>query len=406
MRKMMRMKKILFVVNTMGRAGAEKALLELLKSLEGSGYDLSLYVIMGQGEMIGELPPYVRLLNRRYSGESVLTERGKRIMAKTVCAAFFKNGHFFRKLGNALKICLDMRKRGRIQPDKLLWRVLSDGAERFDEKFDLAVAYLEGASAYYVSDHVNAVRKCGFVHIDYESAGYTKMMDQNCWDRFDRIFMVSGEAKEHFLKVYPEYGEKSAVFPNIIDQEEIRRKGTLAGGFTDNYEGCRLLTVGRLTYQKAYDVAIDAMKIIKDAGYRARWYVLGEGDQRKSLEKKIAGLGLQKEFVFLGAVDNPYPYYAQADLYIHATRFEGKSIAIQEAQTLGCPIIASDCNGNREQITDGKDGLLCKLTPQAVADAVCMLLRDKDMRNALGDAAAKKQIGQKKQLLMLQDLLE
>ena len=69
----------------------------------------------------------------------------------------------------------------------------------------------------------------------------------------------------------------------------------------------RLLTVGRLTYQKAYDVAIDAMKRLKDAGQRARWYVLGEGDQRKTLERKIAALGLKDDFVLLGAVENPYP---------------------------------------------------------------------------------------------------
>ena len=47
------MKKILFTVNTLGRAGAETALLELLRRLEGCGYEISLYVIMGQGEMVG-----------------------------------------------------------------------------------------------------------------------------------------------------------------------------------------------------------------------------------------------------------------------------------------------------------------------------------------------------------------
>ena len=65
-----------------------------------------------------------------------------------------------------------------------------------------------------------------------------------------------------------------------------------------------------------------------------------------------------------GAVANPFPYFKQSDIYVHASRFEGKSIAIQEAQTLGCAIIASDCNGNREQIIDGEDGLLCELTPE------------------------------------------
>ena len=49
---------------------------------------------------------------------------------------------------------------------------------------------------------------------------------------------------------------------------------------------------------------------------------------------------------------------------MHATGYEGKSIAIQEAQTLGCAIVASECN--REQITDGEDGILCALDAAAL----------------------------------------
>ena len=158
----------------------------------------------------------------------------------------------------------------------------------------------------------------------------------------------------------------------------------------------RLLTVGRLTRQKAYDIAIDAMKRIKDSGVRARWYVLGEGDQRKALEKKIAALGLQDDFILLGADANPFPYYAQADLYIHATRFEGKSIAIQEAQALGCAILASDCNGNREQIRNGQDGRLCPLTPEAIAGEVISLLGDESERR-LGQAARQKTLTQEQE---------
>lgn len=398
-------KKILFVINTMGQAGAETALLELLKFLDNPDYDISLYVIMGQGEMVRRLPPYVRLRNRRFDEHSVLSRQGKWGMMKTVCRAFFKNGEQIKKIRNIRNSFLSMNKSGRRQTDKLLWRMLSDGSERFEEKFDLAVAWLEGASAYYVADHVKADRKCAFIHIDYESAGYTREMDMGCWDAFDRIFMVSREVKEHFLAVYPEYAQKAGIFHNLVDQDGIRRRSADRGGFTDGYEGMRLLTVGRLNFQKAYDIAIDAMKLLKDGGCRVRWYVLGEGDQRKELEKKIAALGLKDDFVLLGAVDNPYPYYIQADIYVHATRFEGKSIAIQEAQTLGCAVIASDCNGNREQIEHGVDGLLCQLTPESIAESIRALLRDEERRKALGLAAGRKNMAQEQELQELLALL-
>ena len=399
-------KKILFVINTLGRAGAETALLELLKFLDSPEYDISLYVIMGQGEMAGKLPAYVRLRNPSFDEHSVLSRKGKRRMMKTVCRAFFRNGGLVKKIRNIVRNLTSMRGRGKLQTDKLLWRMLSDGSLRFEEEFDLAVAWLEGASAYYVAEHVRAARKCAFIHIDYESAGYTREMDQNCWDSFEKIFAVSREVREHFLAVYPEYADKTGVFHNLVDQEGIRRRSREAGGFSDGYEGKRLLTVGRLTYQKAYDIAIEAMKLLKDRGYRARWYVLGEGDQRRALEKKIAAMGLQEDFLLLGAVENPYPYYAQADLYIHATRFEGKSIAIQEAQTLGRAVVASDCNGNREQIEDGADGLLCALTPEAVADSIASLLEDEEKRIALGQAAGRRDFAQGQELETFLALLD
>ena len=50
------MKKILFVINTMGRAGAERSLIELLKKMDGEKDEISLYVLMGQGELITEVP--------------------------------------------------------------------------------------------------------------------------------------------------------------------------------------------------------------------------------------------------------------------------------------------------------------------------------------------------------------
>lgn len=400
------MKKVLFVINTLGCAGAETALIELLKSLDEKEYELSLYVLMGQGEMIDKIPENVKLLNDHYCKDSVLSKQGKQAMMKTVWRSFWGNGNVFGKFAYIVRTFSAMRRTGKFQPDKILWRVISDGSQRFEETYDLAVAYLEGGSTYYVADHVKAKKKAAFIHIDYESSGYTKGMDRNCFDKMDRIFTVSDEVKKHFLNVYPKYQDKVKVFHNIINQDEIRRKAEEETGFEDHFDGVRLLTVGRLTYQKAYDIAIDAMKLIKDRGYKVRWYILGEGSERPALENKVKELGLEKEFLMPGAASDPFPYYKQADIYVHATRFEGKSIAIQEAQTLGCAIIASDCNGNREQIVQGKDGLLCQLDPESIAEAVISLVEDRDKRIRLENAAKEKDIVHKGEIKLLLELMQ
>lgn len=384
------MKKILFVINTLGCGGAETALLSLLRVLDRPDCELHLLVLLGQGELAERLPDHVRLRNPRYSQASVLDGPGRRQLAKTVLRAVWAGGPV-RQGAGILRNLLPMARRGEMALDKLLWRTISDGAPRFDEEFDLAAAWIEGGSAYYVADHVRAKRKIALVHIDYESAGYTRRMDQDCWQAFHRILAVSPETRAHFLAVYPEYAGKTEVLPNLIDQEGIRAKAREPGGFEDGFTGARLLTVGRLTRQKAIEVAIDALRLLKDAGCPARWYVLGEGDQRKALEKKIRALGLEEDFLLPGVVSNPYPYYAQADVYVHATRFEGRSIALQEAMTLGCPVVASDCGGNRSQITPGEDGLLCPLDPRALAETIARLLADRPLRERLGRSSAQKQ---------------
>lgn len=399
-------KKILFVINTLGRAGAEMAMLELIRRLPEEEYDISLYVVLGQGELVRELPEHVKVLNRTYQDTSVLSENGRRHIVKTVIRSFFHNGKWFQKLFHLAVVAHEMRKQGKLQMDKLLWRMLSDGGEYPKEAYDLAIAYLEGGATYFTADHVIAKRKAAFVHIDYVNAGYSRKMDKDCYAGYDRIFAVSEEARTSFVNVYPEWEDKTGVFHNIINRERILELAGQQGGFSDSFDGIRLLTVGRLTHQKAYDIAIEAMKKIKDAGYKVRWYVLGEGNRREFLERQIKNLGLERDFKLLGAVDNPYPYYRQCDIYVHATRFEGKSIAVQEAQVMGCTIVASDCNGNREQIQNNVDGLLCGLSAEGISESIISLIENEEKRKQLGDAAAGKRLDNLQEMKMLLDLLE
>lgn len=395
------MKKVLFVINTLGGAGAEKALIELLKRFPREQYEVSLYVLLDQGELISQIPEHVKVLNREYSDASVLSKEGKKVLNRKIWKRLWIRGAVLRNIPFLFRNTFVMLKKGKISPDKLLWRVMSDSGQHIKEHYDMAVAYLEGGATYYVHDHINSDRKFTFLHVDYGFAGYTRELDKNCYLDFDRIFTVSDEVKKSFVEAYPECSQNTYVFHNLIDQKEIRRKAELPGGFEDSYDGKRILTVGRLTAQKAYEISIDAMKILKDHGVKARWYVLGEGELREKLQSQINRLGLQKDFVLLGAKTNPYPYYRQGDLYVHATRFEGKSIAIQEAQTLGCTILVSDSSGNREQVIQGEDGMMCSLTPEAVSRNIEELLKNPQKCRELGQKASVKLSSEDKDVLKL-----
>ena len=120
--------------------------------------------------------------------------------------------------------------------------------------------------------------------------------------------------------------------------------------------------------------------------------------------RKIAEDGLQEDFLLLGASENPYPYFAQTDIYVHATGFEGKSIAIQEAQVLGCAIVGSEINW--EQINQDVDGLLCVLDAKAIMEAVLDLIENPDKRKRLGEAALQKTVSFTEDIQLLDQLLD
>lgn len=400
------MKKILIVINTLGHAGAETALITLLSHLPEKSPKVFLYVLTGQGELVKQLPEEVKLLNRSYRDCSVLSRHGKLCLAGRVLHSLLVRGTWMKLLPYLLSGLSDMVKKGRIQPDKLFWRALSDGGERIDDRYDMAVAFLEGGSAYYVADHVNAGKKVAFLHVDYDKAGYTRTLDRDCYLAYDKIFAVSNEVKDGFVRVYPECEGKTEIFHNILDVEAIRDKAETGEGFRDQFQGKRILTVGRLTSQKALEISVEAMSLLKKRGENVRWYVLGEGNRRRLLEDKIHRLGLEEDFLLPGAVENPYPYMRQADLYVHASRFEGKSIAIQEAQILGKTILVSDCSGSREQVENGVDGVMCPLTAEDICANVQRLLHDRETCMRLGAAAASRKFADSSEIKKLLELVE
>jgi glycosyltransferase involved in cell wall biosynthesis len=375
-------KKVLFVINTLGRAGAETAFVALLKKLDCAVLDIDLYVCLGQGEMIDEIPDYVHVLNREYDGSSVLTQDGKKKLKVRVVKMLLSKGVIFKNLpyiiGNIFNNLSHHRK---ISVEKLLWRGVADaGKGAVSGHYDLAVAYIEGASAYFVDRYVDAGKKAGFIHVDYGMAGYSRKLDSCCFDRFDRVFTVSDEVRESFLAIYPECEAVTQVFHNLIDVDAVRLKSKAfePEEFNDSKDKLKLLTVCRLTAQKSLEVSVEAMKILREKGLDAVWYVVGDGEEREKLTGLIKRYDLENCFILLGTRDNPYPYFENADIYVHATKFEGKSIAIQEAQILGLPVIASDCSGNREQVENGVDGCLCQFDARHIADAVLMMNDNRD----------------------------
>lgn len=375
----------------MGLGGAEAALIEFMRKFDPERFDLDLYVIMGQGELIRRVPSHVRLLNRRYDDRDVLSAEGKKVLTKRTMLLMLRNGAALRDLPYLVRNIGSLRGEGRQHPQNLLWHVLADGCPKFKDHYDLAVAYLEGAATYYVADRVSADIKVAFIHTDYVRSGHSHALDRDAYDHMDRIYCVSEQTRDSFLSVYPEHAAKTEIFYNIIDRRTAEEKAENSCFFdTDGYGGLRIVSLGRLVRLKAVDKSINAMKMLKDSGCDVRWYVFGEGDARPYFQKLIDRNGLQDCFFLPGAVDNPFPFLRGASIYCQCSEYEGRSLAISEAQLMGCPVITSNKSGSFGQVTDNVDGVLVDPTPENIAAAISALLADSELRRRLGKAASER----------------
>jgi glycosyltransferase involved in cell wall biosynthesis len=142
-----------------------------------------------------------------------------------------------------------------------------------------------------------------------------------------------------------------------------------------------LVGMGRLTQQKGFDILLHAFSKLLTSGIDARLIVIGEGEDRARLETQASQLGIEQYVDFLGYKENPFPYVAQADLFVLSSRWEDPGHAIIEAAALGTPIVTTDCpSGPSDLVGYGAGGFICRTEdPDDMAATIRMALAEYDL---------------------------
>lgn len=368
-------RKVLFVINTMGRAGAERCLLTMLEQMDRDKYDISLLSVINRGELFAEVPEGVTVLNADPCALSVLNKKAKRWLAKEILRKGILGGWIFRNLDYLRKYASYQLKHNGLDFKSLFWKLFADSAPVLEEHYDLAVGYIEGAATAYVMEHVDATKKIAFLHTELIDNGYCPELERSHYEQADRVYCVSKSIRDRFAKTYSDMDGKVEVFYNLLDrdriQEEARKTEDVLPAFRPKRPGeVRLLTAARIYPVRAYDLAVPALALVRKRGYDVTWYALGDGFERENIRRLIKKHELEDSFVLLGAVSNPYPYMAECDFYVQATRHEGCCTSISEAMVLGKPVIASNCSGNVEQLNRYEAGLLVDLTVEGIANGI------------------------------------
>ncbi|MEA5464688.1 glycosyltransferase [Leptothoe sp. PORK10 BA2] len=182
--------------------------------------------------------------------------------------------------------------------------------------------------------------------------------------------------------------QKSFLVYNGFDlqQIQIQAQAALPQSMESWFTSTTVLCVGRLSQQKRFDLAILAFqqaqpKLPSDA----RLVIIGDGPLYTELQQLIAGLNLQNSVFLAGLQTNPFPFFANAALFLLSSDYEGFGRVLIEAMACGCPVIAHDCPvGPREVLEEGKSGLLVTDNqPTTLADAMILLLQNSSWRQQL-----------------------
>lgn len=168
----------------------------------------------------------------------------------------------------------------------------------------------------------------------------------------DKVFFsVSQYIASPLIKSLKQHGISPQIFSVINNPCDIDRVNKLSEENLQVLEDKYILGVGRLTKQKRFDVLIKAFH--KSNVKNLKLVILGEGNQREDLDKLINELDLKDKVILPGFMNNPYPWYKNASLFVLSSDYEGFGNVIVEALACGTPVISTDC-GPTSEILIGK----------------------------------------------------
>lgn len=361
------MKKVLILTSGFYGGGTEVALNALLNHLDYSKYAVDICCICKRGPMLEKLPKEIHVKEIDFVAPRY------RLYVSGVKEKLSSPKVFFQKVGKKIFGLVHPMKNGKNRFYNTLLKKITTQPGKYDIILDF-YGYGYFLTAYAAK--LEADKRAMWLHD--ENLHWLYKVEEYL-PEFDRIFCVSEAVKQEFIKRCPGLKNKTEVFYNIVDASEIKEKAELPIDDARYTGSFKILTVGRLEYQKGYDIAIQAAAILKRQGICFRWFVIGEGTELGKLEKQVERADV-KEFVFLGRKENPYSYMMHCDLYVQPSRHEGKALTIQEAKILNKPILVSDIPSNREQVTDGVNGYLVQAEPELLAKKIEYLIHSVDAR--------------------------
>lgn len=395
--------RIFIAIHYLEFGGAEASLIGLLHAFDPEKVDVDLFVYSHQGAFMNAIPSYVNLLR-----ENKTWSMYEKPLKHVLMQGEVKMVHARMKAKRLMKkFVKEHRPKDRTAIHGYLGqevtKIVPDVSP--DVQYDLAISYMTPHDFWL--KRVRAKRRICWIHTDYTKIDVNVNLELPIWGAYDRIVSISPDVSRTFLHKFPSLKDKILEMENIIPKALIEGKVKHSSDFSSEFKAEEdttiLVSVGRICDAKNYDnipyMAVelenlfDEKRRTKNEGSLSpqpskinhfHWYIVGPGDH-SAIDALSEQLGVSDVVTFLGPSSNPYPYIKACDIYVHPSRYEGKSIVVREAQILCKPVIITNYPTAKSQINDGVDGIICELDNHKIAEAIYDLALDKNKQQSLID---------------------
>ena len=325
--------KVLVLHGHLSMGGEERVLLNVLKNLVELNYDVELLITWNHKEnnlFENEIPKKVNyeFLFNNYDGKSKIIKEIYRLRAKLT---------YLKKVEKIIK----------------------------ENKYDVIIDYSSNLLKYNNFD----IKVPVFAWIHFSLTFGEKLSADKIekykkqYKKYDKILAICDTMRDEFVEILGMDKNKVELVYNPIDLEAIRKKAENIDKKYENYlKQDYFLQVSRLTEQKQPEHLVDIYYKLKQRGIKEKLYFIGNGEKVNLIKQKIKEYKLENDVILLGQIENPYPFFKNAKLFVHTAKYEGLPTVLLESLAFGTPVVAYDCPTGPKDIL-GQNSEYGKLIP-------------------------------------------
>lgn len=340
-------KSVIIVNNNLEIGGVQKALISLLGEISDI-YDVSLLLFSATGDYTNEIPDNVKVIKCNSLYKYLGISQGQ-------CTS--KKDYFIRGALAALT---------RVFGRDFVLKIISMSQKKITGNFSCAISFLHSGrrkSFYsgcneFVLNKISADLRVGFLHCDYLSCGANYKANNKKYLKFDKIAACSEGCRASFVNCLPKLAERTVIVHNCHNFEDIK-KTSLDEKISFDEKRINVLSVARLTREKGIERGILAVNEAIKKGAKIVYHVIGDGVERQNLKNLCRELGIEENVVFYGNQINPYKYMAKADLLLLPSYHEAAPLVIDEARSLGLPVLTTATTSSEDMVEKRDCGWIC-----------------------------------------------